>query len=53
VGRDRPLEAIVFRAGDQANLSQRRKLLFGFGVIILLMVIKPTGLIGEVSSERV
>jgi branched-chain amino acid transport system permease protein len=26
---------------------------FAFGVIILLMVIKPTGLIGEVSSERV
>jgi branched-chain amino acid transport system permease protein len=26
---------------------------FAFGVIILLMVIKPTGLIGEASSERV
>lgn len=26
---------------------------FAFGMIILLMVIKPTGLIGEVSSERV
>jgi branched-chain amino acid transport system permease protein len=26
---------------------------FAFGVIILLMVIKPTGLIGEVTSERV